>query len=276
MTRRRAVIAGILLAVPLLVLTLVWALQRSLIYFPDRSEVPSASQMLPDGQDLTLTTNDGLDLTAWFAPPSAESADRNMAVLMAPGNGGNREGRAGLARALQDRGFSVLVLDYRGYGGNPGRPDEDGLVQDGLAASDALEEQGFPPERTIYLGESLGGGVVAALMEQRPPAAVVFRSPFTSLADVGSHHYPWLPVRTFLHDQFPVAAYVSASEVPVTVIRAREDSVVPSELSAEVAAASPNLFEELIINDTDHNSPIMFGFQVAEAVVRISDSLTIR
>ena len=115
-------------------------------------------------------------------------------------------GRAGrtLAERLSRRGLAVLLMDYRGYGGNPGSPSEEGLAADADAAAEALEELGYPAERTIYFGESLGTGVVAALQAKRPPAGVVLRSPFTELADVGAHHYPWLPVRTLLRDQFPV------------------------------------------------------------------------
>ena len=102
-----------------------------------------------------------------------------MAVLFAPGNGGNRAGRAGLAEVRSDRGLAVLLMDYRGYGGNPGSPSEDGLAADADSAVAALQEVGYPPHRTIYFGESLGSGVVAALQARHPPAGIVLRSPFT-------------------------------------------------------------------------------------------------
>ncbi|MDN5704220.1 MAG: alpha/beta fold hydrolase, partial [Yaniella sp.] len=245
--RRMLVTAGVLVAVIAIVGVLMWSLQRSMIYFPDTSEVPAAADVLEGGQDLTLHTSDGLELEAWFAPPTEDAVDRDMAVLMAPGNGGNREGRAGLAQHLQDRGFSVLLMDYRGYSTNPGRPSENGLIRDGLAATDALEAQGFAPDQTIYFGESVGGGVVAALLIQRPPAAAVFRSPFTDLAEVGKRHYPWLPVGILLRDRFSVTEHVSRTQVPISVIRARHDTVVPAELSAQVAAAAPNLVEEHVL-----------------------------
>ena len=127
-------------------------------------------------------------------------------------------GRAGLATELSRRGLAVLLMDYRGYGGNPGSPSEDGLALDAMAGGQALEELGYPAERTIYFGESLGTGVVAALHTRRPPAGVVLRSPFTELADVGSHHYPWLPVRLLLKDRFPVLEPPAREQVPVTVI----------------------------------------------------------
>lgn len=256
-----------------MVVGFLWAFQRSLIYFPDTTGVAPAADVLFGGQDITLRTSDGLDLDAWFAPAAGEAEDRELAVLMAPGNGGNRQARAELARSFQGQGFAVLVMDYRGYGSNPGRPSEDGLIRDGLAAVDALEDQGYPPERTIYFGESIGGGVVAALLAQRPPAAAVFRSPFTELADVGRHHYPWLPVRTILRDEFQVAAHVAESQVPVSVIRAGEDSVVPAELSAEVASAAPHLVEEQVFDFADHNDPIMFGPEIAEVVARLADTI---
>lgn len=252
----------------------MWSLQRSMIYFPDTAAVPAAADVLEGGQDLTLETSDGLELEAWFAPPAEDASDRDMAVLMAPGNGGNRAGRAGLAQHLQDRGFAVLLMEYRGYSTNPGRPRQDGLIRDGLAAVDALEAQGFAPEQTIYFGESVGGGVVAALMSERPPAAAVFRSPFTDLAEVGRHHYRWLPVGLLLRDRFPVTEHVRGTRVPISVIRARHDTVVPAELSAQVADAAPNLVEEHSIEDADHNDPVMFGPEIADAVARIAEEVS--
>jgi pimeloyl-ACP methyl ester carboxylesterase len=210
-------------------------------------------------------------LSAWFVP--AQSDDRELAVLVAPGNGGNRLGRAGLAVELSRRGLGVLLLDYRGYGGNPGSPSEDGLAQDALAATRALESLGFPPERTIYFGESLGTGVVAALQAARRPAGVVLRSPFTELADVGAHHYPWLPVRMLLRDRFAVAEALADSDVPVTVIYGDSDAVVPTELSTRVADGVPNLFERVVFRGADHNDDVMFGPRVADAVARLADEV---
>jgi len=251
------------------VIGMLWAMQRQLIYFPDATEVPPAGEVIEGARDVTLHTADGLELGAWFVP-SDSSHDRRMAVLVAPGNGGNRVGRADLARELSRRGFAVLLMDYRGYGGNPGSPSEEGLASDALAGAELLEELGYPPERTIYFGESLGTGVVAALQARRPPAGLVLRSPFTELADVGAHHYPWLPVRTLLRDRFPVVEHLSSSRVPVTVIYGDRDSVVPTTLSARVADAAPSLVERVVIRGADHNDEVMFGPRVAEAVVRLA------
>ena len=269
--------ARVLLVLGLVVVTVLggfWAFQRSIIYQPDPAAPAPVEQVLPGARELVLHTDDGLDLTAWFLPANPRT-DRELAVLLAPGNGGNRQGRAGIARELSDRGFAVLLLDYRGFGGNPGSPTEEGLAADAEAAVRALADEGFPPERTIYLGESLGGGVVARLQADHPPAGIVLRSPFTQLADVASHHYPFLPVG-LLRDRFPVTEHLAASAVPVTVIRGTADSVVPTELSEEVARVAGSrgtLVEEVVLEGVDHNDAEMFGAPVADAVVRLAESL---
>jgi hypothetical protein len=273
-SRLRRRVARALLAVTLVtgvLMGLLWAFQRQLIYHPDPSPVPPAAEVIAGASDVTLRTSDGLALGAWFVPAPAEPRPvDDIAVLFAPGNGGNRLGRADFAAELRRRGFAVLLMDYRGYGGNPGSPSESGLAADALAAVDALEELGYPPERTIYFGESLGTGVVATLQNERPPAGVVLRSPFTELADVGSHHYPWLPVRQLLRDTYPVLELVRASEVPTTVIYGDRDVVVPTRLSASVADGAGSLFEEVVLRGADHNDSVMFGAQVADAVQRLA------
>jgi pimeloyl-ACP methyl ester carboxylesterase len=265
----------VLLLIGGVVVGMLWWLQRQLIYFPDASSVPPAGEVIEGARDVTLRTDDGLELGAWFVPaaPGPGATDLRMAVLVAPGNGGNRVGRAGLAEELRRRGLAVLLMDYRGYGGNPGSPSEEGLARDAMAAVEALEDMGYPAERTIYFGESLGSGVVAALQARRPPAGLVLRSPFTELADVGAWHYPWLPVRLLLRDRFPVVDHLGGSEVPVTVVYGDRDSVVPTELSARVADEAPALAERVVIAGADHNDAVMFGPRVAGAVARLADKV---
>ena len=253
------------------VVTVLWALQRQLIYFPDPAPVAPAQDVIVGARDVTLRTADGLELGAWFIPASG-SVDTGVAVLVAPGNGGNRAGRAGFAQELSRRGLAVLLMDYRGYGGNPGTPSQDGLAADADAAVRALTELGYPPRRTVYFGESLGSGVVAALQARHPPAGIVLRSPFTELADVGAHHYPWMPVRALLRDRFPVVEHLATSDVPVTVIYGDRDSVVPTVLSARVADHAPSLAERVVIPGADHNDPVMFGPPVADAVARLAEA----
>ncbi len=150
--------------------------------------------------------------------------------------------RAALAVALNRMGLSVLLFDYRGYGGNPGRPSEEGLAADARAAQAWLAAQPeVDPDRIAYFGESLGAAVAVGLAVQRPPAALVLRSPFTSLADVGAVHYPWLPVRRLLLDRYPSIERIASVHAPLLVIAGDRDDIVPLSLSRRLydAAAEP-------------------------------------
>jgi uncharacterized protein len=229
MTARHLIRAAIILVVlAALLVAVAYAAQRRLIYFPDRS-TPEPD---PRAAEVGLQTADGLRLTASLVRPTGR--DRGLAVLVLHGNAGHRGHRLPLATALAGAGFTVLVAGYRGYGGNPGSPDEDGLIADARAALAYLGQGGFPPGRTIFFGESLGAAVAARLATEQTPAAVVLRSPFTDLAAAGAHHYPWLPVRLLLRDRYPVTGNLAAVTAPITVIYGSADTVVPPELSRAV------------------------------------------
>ena len=261
----------VLLDVLAALLGVVWLLQRRLIYFPDPA-VPPPGSALPGGQEITLETADGLALCAWYVAPAV--ADRGIAVLVMPGNAGSRALRAPLARRLAAKGFAVLLLDYRGYGGNPGSPSEEGLISDARAARAYLLGHGVPAGRLIYFGESLGAAVATRLAAEQPPGGLVLRSPFTSLADVGARHYPLLPVRLLLRDRFPVAELIGQVRVPIAVVYGTADMVVPPEQSAAVAAAAGGEVRVVEVAGADHNdAALLEGNELITAVVDLARSL---
>jgi uncharacterized protein len=263
----------VVVLIPVLLLLALWLGQRRLIYRPDTSAVPAADRVLPTGLDITLRTSDGLTLSAWLVSPTA--GDRRLAVLMAPGNGGNRLGRAPVASVLAAQGFTVLLLEYRGYGGNPGRPTEAGLYHDARAGLEYLIDAGWARDRIVYFGESLGSAVMTRLAVEFAPAALVLRSPFTDLAAAGRHNYPFLPVRMLLRERLPVADLIGRVRVPTVVILGTEDSIVPAEQSIQVAACAGGPVRVFTIEGADHNDPALFdGPQVVEAVVGVGEQVS--
>ncbi|GAA3383844.1 alpha/beta hydrolase [Cryptosporangium minutisporangium] len=261
---------GLIVAIVIgLVVGMLWALQRRLIYFPDRAAPPVPAAVT----EVALATDDGLRLTAWRIAPEAPS-EPGIAALVAPGNAGNRADRVPLARQLAAAGLTVLLLDYRGYGGNPGEPSEDGLARDARAAWSYLTGAGgFAADRIVLFGESLGAAVVtrlaAGLSEQ--PRGLVLRSPFASLTDVGKAHYPFLPVGWLLRDRFSVVDHIRTVEAPTIVVHGTRDLVVPPEQSREVAEAAANLVDVVAVEGADHNDAVLGeGTVVVDAVRRLT------
>jgi len=268
-----SVIGGVLIAVLVAVPVLgLWLVQRRLIYFPDRSPVPAAAAVLAGGEDVVLETSDGLRLGAWLVMPVRPG---RVAVLIAPGNAGSRRDRVPLARALADVGFTVLLMDYRGYGGNPGHPSQSGIARDVRAAQGYLTATaGFTPNHTIYYGESLGAAVVTELATLYPPAGLVLRSPFTDLAAVGRHHYPIVPVRAMLRDRYPLVDLIDQVTAPTVVIYGTADSIVPPGQSRAVAARAGGPTRVIPVDGADHNDPVLLdGAPVIDAVIEVADRI---
>ena len=249
-----------------LLLWLIWLGQRRMIYFPS-SDVYTPSQVgLVRAEAVSFTTDDGVTLGAWFVPPRASGS--RITIIVFNGNAGNRAYRADLAARLSEAGFATLLFDYRGYGGNPGSPSEDGLQLDARAARRyAAARPDVDPARIVYFGESLGTGVATRLAVEHRPRALILRSPFTSLVAAGQHHYPILPVSWLLRDRYAAIDSIAHVGCPLLVIAADHDSVVPTTLSRQLFAAAVEPKQLLIVEDTDHNDEeLLAGPRVIAAV----------
>jgi len=250
------------------VVAAAWLFQRSMIYMPMTGAPPSVRTFLDRGEDVTLETADGLRLAAWFVPP--EGSASGTTILVFHGNAGDRSFRLPLAQALSKAGHAVLLTDYRGYGGNPGRPSEEGLIADARAARTWLvDRRGVDPTRLVYFGESLGTAVAIRLAVEHPPAAVVLRSPFPSLAEVGRKHYPFLPVQLLLRDRFSCSDRIARLTCPVLIVAGEVDSIVPVEHSRSLFDAAPEPKRLVVIPGADHNDfDLLAGERLISEVLR--------
>ena len=260
--------AALLIPVAVIVVLLLafWAGQRRLMYFP-LGDVPAIASLGLDGvEEVAFDTADGLRLSGWLF--TVDDADRASTVIVFHGNAGNRAHRMPLAIALRRIGLQVLLFDYRGYGGNPGSPTEQGLEMDARGAREFLiNRRGVDPGRLIYFGESLGTGVAVKLATEHPPAALILRSPYTSMADIGQHHYPLLPVRLLLRDRYDSLALIPRVKPPLLIIAGERDSVVPAEFSRRLYDAAPQPKTFVSIPGADHNDDeLLDGEAVIEAI----------
>lgn len=249
-------------------LVLIWAVQRRLMYFPFR-QVPSPNAVgLPNVEPVTFSTTDGITLNGWFL--SSRRSPAWFTVLVFNGNAGNRAYRAPLGAALRAQGLAVLLFDYRGFGENPGAPTEAGLVADARAArAHLLSRADVDPARIVYLGESLGSAVAVGLAAEHPPAALILRSPFVSMAELGQLHYPFLPVRWLLRDRFAAIDRISRVPCPLLVIAGERDRIVPPEQSRRLYDAASSAKTLLMLPGADHNDDeLLAGKELIHAIIR--------
>lgn len=261
-----------LVAAIVLVLAVIWLFQRRLIYFPLNEPVPPAASVLPAAEEVSFQTEDGLPLRGWFVP--ALGAGR-FTVLVFNGNGGDRSYRAPLAAGLARKGLSVLLFDYRGYGGNPGNPSERGLASDARAARAYLDSRrDVDSDKIAYFGESLGAAVAVTLAVERAPAALILRSPFTSLSDMGRLHYPFLPTGPLLRDRFDSVGRVGRVACPVLIVAGERDQIVPLEHSRRLFDAISTTGQLVVVPGADHNDyELLAGEQLIAEIVRFLDTV---
>jgi hypothetical protein len=144
------------------------------------------------------------------------------------------------ARSLRDRGFGVLMVEYRGYGASRAlSPSEEGLYCDAEAALGMLAARGVGPDRVVLWGTSLGTGVAAEMARRGRGSELVLVTPYTSIPDLVTAAVPVVPARALMPDQFDTLGKSRAIRVPTLVVHGDCDEVVPFEMGARIARSIP-------------------------------------
>jgi fermentation-respiration switch protein FrsA (DUF1100 family) len=249
----------------LLVGLLAWQ-QRRFLYVPDQRRPDLEAARVGSAREVTVHTRDGLGLLAWWLPPAAETTP---VVLYLHGNGGNIEHRA-LRFAQAGRfGWGMLLLEYRGYGGNPGAPTEAGLLEDARAAYAMLRADGVAASRIILWGESLGTGVAVWLACDVEVGGVMLESPYTSIAAVAQLRFPFAPVDWLIHDRFDLIGRIGDVHAPLLVMTAGRDTIVLPAMGRAVFALANEPKRFWFAPDAGHNSLAEAGlFDAVHAFVQ--------
>ncbi|WP_133130653.1 alpha/beta hydrolase [Legionella yabuuchiae] len=227
-----------------LLLTYIW--QRSLIYLPIKKAPKLSEFHAEDMQEVQITTADGLSLLSWYKPAQND----RPTFLYLHGNAGHIGYRVPLIRDYMNEGYGVFLLEYRGYGGNPGQPTEQGLYEDGRAAINYLLQQGVKPSRIVLFGESLGTGVATKIATEQQVCAVILQSPFTSLVELSRYHYPWIVLKPW--DRFESLSRIDAINAPILVAHGKQDHIVPFKQGIAIyeQAKEP---KKMIVLERGHN-----------------------
>jgi len=223
-------------AIYLVVLALLFLMQRRLLFVPDRQRPDLAgAQLDPAMRPIEILTADGLRLLAWYRP---SPGNPGAVLVYLHGNAGHIGDRGDRVRPYLEAGFGVLLVEYRGYGGNPGQPSEAGFYADARAALDFLAQQGVAPARIVLYGESLGTGVAVQMAVERECGALVLEAPLTSVAAVARGRYWMFPVRHFVLDKFDSLSKIGRVRCPVFVMHGERDQIIPVRYGRELLQAA--------------------------------------
>lgn len=242
-----------------IVVFFTWLTQDRLIYFPQIGGVArlTPAQVKLPFEEVRIPTADGETLAAWWVPMSAEKT--RGVVLLLHGNAGSIADRIDYLPHFHAMGYAVLLVDYRGYGASSGKPSEQGTYLDAQAAWQWLTAgRGIKPGAIVLVGESLGGAVAAELAARVQPRALVLVSTFTSVPDLGSEIYPWLPVRLISRYRYDTLAYLRDYRGPVLIAHSRDDEIVPFAHGERLIAAAPG-DKSMLEMRGGHNDSFLFS-----------------
>jgi fermentation-respiration switch protein FrsA (DUF1100 family) len=234
---------------------LLYLAQRSLMYFPDTRRYPPADLGL-QAEEATLQSADGVRVIAWHVPPR----EGMPVVIYFQGNGGGLNLRAERFKKITAAGIGLVALNYRGFGGSAGSPEEAGIILDAKAAYDFAAER-YGAGRIVLWGESLGTGVEVALAAEKPVARVLLESPYTSITDVAASVYWFAPVRTLLKDTFRSDERIAKVTAPVLVVHGGRDTIVRIGFGERLYELIKGPKQFIRLPDAGHNDHDQFGLQ---------------
>jgi pimeloyl-ACP methyl ester carboxylesterase len=219
------------------------------IFFPARI-VPRAGPLPSGAERIELTAPDGVRLEGVLIP-AARPTDGRVAILGFAGNASNAAAIAEFLSSIYPE-HPVIAFHYRGYAPSGGTPGAAALLDDAPLLYD-LARQRLRPARIVVVGISIGSGIAAGLSARRPVDGLILVTPFDSLEAVAADRFPWLPVSLLIRHKLPSAETLRDSKVPVAIVAAEHDDVIPPARTAALAAAVGNPISVVTIPDTRHN-----------------------
>ena len=226
-----------------LVLIVVFLFQRNLLYHPsvDNYLKDQVVNEPTEIEKIKITTKDKIDLVAWFYNKNLE---KFKTILFFHGNAGSLENRTYKLNHFKDLDVNFLIIAWRGFSGNKGKPNEKGLYEDAESAIQWLRTRGVNKKNIILYGESLGTGVAVQVAQNQNYAGVILESPFTSMVNMGKKYYPFFPVSLLLKDKFESYKKINNISVPVLIMHGKVDKIVPYDMGKKMyeLANEPKFF----------------------------------
>jgi uncharacterized protein len=229
----------------LCILIIGYMFQSKLIFLPERLSKSFAFKSR--GKEIWLSTSDGKKINALFF-----EGYRPEVILYFHGNAGSLNGWQFIANDFVQLGYSVLIIDYRGYGKSEGEISESGFYADADAAYEYARKT-FTANNIIVYGRSIGTGVAIDLCTRTDAAALVLESAYTSMMNLGKQKLPWLLPQLLLRTKFNNEEKIRLVKCPVLFIHGSEDALIPPSESSLLFNACRSEKKLVLIRGGGHN-----------------------
>jgi len=213
----------ILVLIYFAILASTYIFQRNLLYHPTENNY-SGDEILVSIDKVIIRTKDNIDLTAWY---HNKNIKKQKTILFLHGNAGSLENRIHKINHFKNMNVNFLIIAWRGFSGNKGKPSEKGLYLDARSAVEWLKSRGISENQIIIYGESLGTAIAVEIGQNKNFAGIILESPFTSMIEAGKEIYPYLPVKLLLKDKYQSSKKIKNIKSPILIMHGKVDNIVP-------------------------------------------------
>ena len=201
-----------------------------MLYHPNENNY-SGDQISVDIKKVKILTSDKIELIGWYHEKNIKNL---KTLLFFHGNAGSLENRIHKLNHFKEMDINFLIIAWRGFSGNKGKPSEKGLYDDGQSAINWLKNNGLDEKNLILYGESLGTGVATHLAQNKNFAGIILETPFTSMIDAAKTFYPYIPVKLLLKDKFENQKKIKNINLPILIMHGEVDQIVPFSMGKKI------------------------------------------
>jgi hypothetical protein len=231
-----------------IIILFVYFYQRNLLYHPSENNYLN-DKITFNYEEIFIETDKKIKLKSWFIK---KDLDKFKTILIFHGNAGNLFNRVYKLNELNKLDVNILLISWRGFSGNKGKPTEKNLYRDADESVKWLNNQGVISKNIILYGESLGTGVATELGTSNAFGGIILESPFTSIANAAKIYYPYLPVSIILKDRYDSIGKIKNINTPIFIMHGKMDNIVPQQMGLELFEKANNPKYSYFPEDDDH------------------------
>tara|TARA_Y100000590_G_scaffold320642_1_gene363018 strand:- start:211 stop:1023 length:813 start_codon:yes stop_codon:yes gene_type:complete len=233
----------VLLFFYILLTIIVYFFQGNLLYHPKIDNYLKNTQSVEptEIEKVNITTKDNMKLLGWYY---SQNSNKYKTILFFHGNAGSLENRTYKLNHFKNLKINFLIVAWRGFSGNKGKPNEKGLYEDARSAVNWLKNKDISEKNIILYGESLGTAVAVEIAQNKNYAGIILESPFTSMIDMGKKYYPFFPVNILLRDKYESYKKIANISSPLLILHGKVDKIVPYKMGKKMyeLANEPKFF----------------------------------